>query len=413
MSDPIQAENEQPFISHLLELRDRLLRMILAILVFFVAMFPFANEIYVFIAEPLMVHLPEGTSMIATQVASPFLTPFKMSLVASVFLAMPYILFQFWSFVAPGLYQHEKRMVMPLMVSSIMLFYLGMVFAYYVVFPLVFGFLTGTAPEGVAVMTDITSYLDFVLTLFFAFGIAFEVPIATIVLVMIGATTPEKLRQKRPYIIVAAFIVGMFLTPPDVISQTLLAMPMWVLFEFGIFFSAVFVKKKRDREEEDDNDEAAYEDRMNEENSIHPDMKSATATAAASAATSSTTSADSNMNPDNETVSEPNATSYPEDYKPLTDEEMDAELDRMEAEDDAMDDDVYSDYDDHSGDGDDKAAETNLVDVKLAQVMEYRDEENISAARALLYEVLEEGDESQIKVARNILAQLDSNDGDT
>mgnify|MGYP001813835741 CR=1 FL=1 len=243
-------------------------------------------------------------------------------------------------------------------------------------------------------MTDITSYLDFVLTLFFAFGIAFEVPIATIVLVMIGATTPEKLRQKRPYIIVAAFIIGMFLTPPDVISQTLLAMPMWVLFEFGVFFSAVFVKKKRDREEEDDNDEAAYEDRMNEENSIHPDMKSATATAAASATTSSTTSADSNMNPGNETVSEPNATSYPEDYKPLTDEEMDADLDRMEAEDD--DDDVYSDYDDHSGDGDDKAAETNLVDVKLAQVMEYRDEENISAARALLYEVLDEGDESQI-----------------
>ncbi len=426
MSEQKQAESEQPFISHLLELRDRLLRMVLAILVFFVAMFPFANEIYVFIAEPLMAHLPEGTSMIATQVASPFLTPFKMSLVASVFLAMPYILYQFWSFVAPGLYQHEKRMAVPLMVSSILLFYLGMIFAYYVVFPLVFGFLTGTAPEGVAVMTDIASYLDFVLTLFFAFGIAFEVPIATIVLVMIGATTPQKLRQKRPYIIVAAFVIGMFLTPPDVISQTLLAMPMWVLFEFGVFFSAAFVKKKEseeDREEEDqdepDNDEAAYEDRMNEENSIHPAPSSApvTATAATGASTEFETpesgalkselqGADSST----ETTSEQVANSFPDDYKPLSDEEMEAELDRMEAEED--DDDVYSDYDDHSGDGDDKAADTNLVDVKLAQVMEYRDEENISAARALLYEVLEEGDESQIKVARNILAQLDSDDGD-
>lgn len=408
MSEQAQADSEQPFISHLLELRDRLLRMVLGILVFFVAMFPFANEIYVFIAEPLMAHLPEGTSMIATQVASPFLTPFKMSLVASVFLAMPYILYQFWSFVAPGLYQHEKRMAVPLMVSSILLFYLGMVFAYFVVFPLVFGFLTGTAPEGVAVMTDIASYLDFVLTLFFAFGIAFEVPIATIVLVMIGATTPEKLRQKRPYIIVAAFIVGMFLTPPDVISQTLLAMPMWVLFEFGVFFSAAFVKKKEEEDEEDevDNDEAAYEDRMNEENSIHPAPATATA---GSASVESSTSAESTT--EAETASEQVANSYPDDYKPLTDEEMEAELDRMEAEEDD-DDDIYSDYDDHSGDGDEKAADTNLVDVKLAQVMEYRDEENISAARALLYEVLEEGDESQIKVARNILAQLDSDDGD-
>ena len=416
MSDQNQAETEQPFISHLLELRDRLLRMILAILVFFVAMFPFANDIYIFIAEPLMSHLPEGTSMIATQVASPFLTPFKMSLVASVFLAMPYILYQFWSFVAPGLYQHEKRMVMPLMVSSVMLFYLGMIFAYYVVFPLVFGFLTGTAPEGVAVMTDIASYLDFVLTLFFAFGIAFEVPIATIVLVMIGATTPEKLRQKRPYIIVAAFVIGMFLTPPDVISQTLLAMPMWVLFEFGVFFSAAFVKNKREREEdenEDDIDEAAYEDRMNEQNSILPEA--ATATAAATASSTATASAESTDDSnETQTTSEQTTNDYPDDYRPLTDEEMEAELDRIEAEEDELDEeeDIYSDHDDHSGDGDNQPAKDNLVDVKLAQVMEYRDEENIAAARALLYEVLEEGDESQVKVARNILAQLDSDDGD-
>ena len=230
-------EQEQPFISHLLELRDRLLRMLLAVLVIFVVLFPFANDIYTWVASPLMAHLPAGTSMIATEVASPFLTPFKLSLVAAIFLAMPFILYQFWAFVAPGLYQHEKRLAMPLLVSSVVLFYVGMLFAYFVVFPLVFGFLTGTAPEGVAVMTDIARYLDFVLTLFFAFGLAFEVPIATILLVATGVTTPESLAGKRPYIIVGAFAIGMLLTPPDVISQTLLALPMWVLFELGVIFS--------------------------------------------------------------------------------------------------------------------------------------------------------------------------------
>jgi sec-independent protein translocase protein TatC len=409
MSETEQAEIEQPFISHLLELRDRLLRMILAILAFFVVMFPFANDIYVFIAEPLMAHLPEGTSMIATQVASPFLTPFKMSLVGALFLAMPYILLQFWGFVAPGLYQHEKRLAMPLIASSIVLFYLGMIFAYYVVFPLVFAFLTGTAPEGVAVMTDIAAYLDFVLTLFFAFGLAFEVPIATIVLVMMGVTTPDKLREKRPYIIVGAFVIGMFLTPPDVISQTLLAMPMWILFEFGVFFSSAFVRK--DDDEEDEEQQAAAD--VNEaaptvttrstgagsksENTIMP-------AAAAASAGSSPATADEQLA----------AKNYPEDYVPLTDEEMEAELDRLDDDDDEgyeyYEDDIYSDYDDHSGDGSNEASGDNLVDVKLAQVMEYREEENLPAARALLYEVLEEGDETQVKVARNILAQLDSGD---
>lgn len=408
MSEDQQAEIEQPFISHLLELRDRLLRMILAILIFFVAMFPFANDIYVFIAEPLMVHLPEGTSMIATQVASPFLTPFKMSLVASVFLAMPYILYQFWSFIAPGLYSHEKRLAMPLLFSSIILFYAGMVFAYYVVFPLVFGFLTGTAPDGVAVMTDITSYLDFVLTLFFAFGIAFEVPIATIVLVMMGMTTPEQLRSKRPYIIVAAFVIGMFLTPPDIISQTLLAMPMWVLFEIGVFFSAAFVKQKKERQETE-TDEAGQQDELtpadivSQENKIHPQ---AATVSAGSAATGSSANAST------KTATEQRLDSYPDDFTPMTDDEMEAELDRLDADDDEEDDeyDYYSDYDDHSGDGGQEASGENLVDVKLAQVMEYRDEGNEQAARALLYEVLEEGDETQIKVARNILVQLDSQD---
>ncbi len=225
---------EQPFLSHLVELRDRLIRMVLAILVIFLGLFPFGNDIYIFIADPLMAVLPEGTRMIATQVASPFLTPFKLALVAAVFVAMPYILHQFWGFVAPGLYQHEQRLALPLLVSSILLFYLGAAFAYAVVFPLVFAFLTSVAPEGVAVMTDITHYLDFVLTLFFAFGIAFEVPIATIVLVLAGATTPQKLASKRPFVIVGAFIIGMLLTPPDIISQTLLALPMWLLFELGL-----------------------------------------------------------------------------------------------------------------------------------------------------------------------------------
>ena len=406
MSDNQPAGIEQPFISHLLELRDRLLRMILAILVFFVAMFPFANDIYVFIAEPLMAHLPEGTSMIATQVASPFLTPFKMSLVASVFLAMPYILYQFWSFVAPGLYQHEKRMAVPLLASSIVLFYAGMLFAYFIVFPLVFGFLTGAAPEGVAVMTDITSYLDFVLTLFFAFGIAFEVPIATIVLVMMGVTTPEKLRNKRPYIIVAAFIIGMFLTPPDIISQTLLALPMWVLFEIGVFFSVAFVKQKKAREEEDENEQAedssADSTVQEQENTINPQPATATATATAASSESASGTA---------TATEQVMASYPDDFEPLSDEEMEAELDRLDEDDDEEDeDDIYSDYDDHSGDGGQEASGENPVDVKLVQVMEYRQEGNEQAARALLYEVLEEGDEDQIRVARNILTDLDTPD---
>ena len=390
MSDTSDTVVEQPFISHLLELRDRLLKMILAVLVFFIGMFPFANEIYIFVAEPLMAHLPEGTSMIATQVASPFLTPFKLSLVGSVFLAMPYILFQFWSFIAPGLYQHERKKVIPLVVSSIILFYTGMIFSYFVVFPLVFGFLTGTVPDGVAVMTDITSYLDFVLTLFFAFGIAFEVPIATIVLVMMGVTTPDKLRKQRPFIIVGAFVLGMFLTPPDVISQTLLALPMWLLFEVGVFFSAGFVKKEDSDSETDDED--TQEPQM-PENNIDPDVKPA-----------SVSSAQTNETKEKETdAAESEIMKYPEDFSPMSEEEMDAELDQLEDDDED---------DHHSSDDGSEFFDDNAVDLKLIQVMEYRDENNIKAARALLYEVLEEGDDSQIKVARNILVQLDSDESD-
>lgn len=249
-NEPNGPDIEQPFMSHLVEMRDRLLRVVLVVLVFFLALFPFANTLYTELAKPLMAQLPEGTSMIATEVASPFLTPFKLVLFLALFLAMPYVLYQAWGFVAPGLYRHERKLVYPLMISSSLLFYLGVAFAYFVVFPLIFAFFTSTAPEGVAVMTDIGSYLDFVLKLFFAFGIAFEVPVAIILLVWLEMTTPEDLGSKRPYVIVGAFIVGMLLTPPDAISQTLLAVPVWLLFEFGIVMSRVFLRFKREGEAE-------------------------------------------------------------------------------------------------------------------------------------------------------------------
>ncbi len=235
-----EVDQEMPFLAHLAELRDRLLRAVLGILVAFIAVFPFANDLYSWIAEPLMSQLPENSSMVAIDVASPFFTPFKLAMVGSIFLAMPYLLHQLWGFVAPALYRHEKRFALPLLISSTALFYLGAAFAYFVVFPLIFAFLTGTAPEGVAVMTDIARYLDFVLTLFFAFGIAFEVPIATFLLCKAGMTTTTRLREMRPYIVVGAFVIGMFLTPPDAISQTLLAVPMWLLFELGLFFADRF-----------------------------------------------------------------------------------------------------------------------------------------------------------------------------
>ncbi len=233
------TENEltnQPLIQHVIELRNRLLRCMVAVLLIFVGLFAFSNELYLYVAEPLRQHLPETSSMIATDVASPFLTPFKLTLVLSMFAAMPFILYQVWAFVAPGLYQREKKIVLPLFFSSVLLFYAGMAFAYYVVFPLVFMFFTGVGPEGVAVMTDIRSYLDFVLKLFFAFGLSFEIPIAVVILSWIGAVDPNALAKKRPYVFVLCFVFGMLLTPPDVISQTLLAVPMWLLFEVGIFF---------------------------------------------------------------------------------------------------------------------------------------------------------------------------------
>ncbi len=244
---------EEPLISHLVELRDRMVRMVISVLVLFICLFPFNNAIYSWLADPLLKHMPEGSSMIAIEVASPFLIPFKLVLMLSVFIAVPFLLYQLWAFVAPGLYKHEKRLVMPLVVSSTLLFYTGVLFAYYVVFPLVFGFLTGVAPEGVEVATDIGKYLDFVILIFFAFGIAFEVPVATYILVLLGLTTPDNLIKKRPYIIVGAFVIGMVLTPPDIISQTLLAIPMWILFEVGVFLSRGIErdrKRKADAEAE-------------------------------------------------------------------------------------------------------------------------------------------------------------------
>lgn len=248
------SQAEQPLISHLVELRTRLIRAVGAILLVFLGLIYFSNNIYDFVAQPLLSQLPAGTSMIATDVATPFITPIKLTLVVSFFVTIPYLLYQAWAFIAPGLYQHERRLVMPLVASSAVLFYGGMAFAYYVVFPLVFGFFTSTAPAGVTVATDIASYLDFVLTLFFAFGVAFEIPVATILLCWTGVTNPTSLREKRPYVIVGVFVVGMLLTPPDVFSQTLLAIPMWGLWELGLFFARFYVKKEdegqRERTEE-------------------------------------------------------------------------------------------------------------------------------------------------------------------
>jgi sec-independent protein translocase protein TatC len=247
-----ESDRGQPLIDHLIELRTRILHSIFSILVIFLPLFYFANDIYSYISEPLRAFLPEGTTMIATEVASPFLTPFKLTLVLSIFVAMPYILHQLWSFIAPGLYSSEKKIAMPLLTYSILLFYAGIAFAFYIVFPLIFSFFTSAAPEGVTIMTDINRYLDFVLKLFFAFGLAFEIPIATLLLVWTGATTVDNLKKKRPYVIVGCFVFGMLLTPPDVISQILLAIPMWLLYEAGIVFSRFIQKKDSDDESPED-----------------------------------------------------------------------------------------------------------------------------------------------------------------
>ncbi|PAV24935.1 twin-arginine translocase subunit TatC [Tamilnaduibacter salinus] len=223
-----------PLLGHLLELRDRLLRATLAVLILFAGIYPFANTLYQWLSEPLRRLLPAGQTMIATDVTAPFFVPLKLALVVAVFAAMPLVLHQIWRFVAPALHQHEKRLAFPLLTSAIALFYAGAAFAYFVVLPLVFGFFTSVGPAGVEEMPDMSQYLDFILKLLFAFGLSFEIPVATVLLVLAGATTPDRLSAKRPYVVVGCFVVGMLLTPPDLISQSLLAVPMWLLFEAGV-----------------------------------------------------------------------------------------------------------------------------------------------------------------------------------
>jgi sec-independent protein translocase protein TatC len=238
-----------PLVAHLIELRSRLIRSLIAVAAVFAALVPFSNQLYTWVAQPLISRMPQGASIIATEVTAPFLVPFKFTLVLACFLAMPLILYQAWRFIAPGLYARERRLALPVLVFSVLLFYGGALFAYYVVFPLVFGFFVGAAPQGVAVMTDMSRYLDFVLTIFFAFGLAFQVPVVAIVMVWTGVTTPQAMTAKRSYVIVAAFVIGAILTPPDVISQTLLAIPMWMLFEIGVFLSRFYVPRAPEDDE--------------------------------------------------------------------------------------------------------------------------------------------------------------------
>ncbi len=272
-------DSEAPFLEHLKEVRDRLMKAVGAILLIFICLFPFADDIYGYLAQPLlqtivgddvaMEALPKDGEaqpgvdatgrepMISIGVIDPFLVPVKTVLFLSIFIGIPILLYHAWAFISPGLYQHEKKLAFPLVFSSTVLFYLGMAFSYFVVFPLVFGFLQSIAPEGVSVMPDINSYLNFAIKMFFAFGIAFEVPIATILIIKLGMTTADSLREKRPYVFVGAFVVGMLLTPPDIISQTLLAIPIWLLFEAGIVFSKYFISEEEPQAADEENSDSA------------------------------------------------------------------------------------------------------------------------------------------------------------
>lgn len=234
---------QQSLMSHLLELRTRLLRSVAAVVAVMAALMPFSNSLYSVLAQPLMQRLPEGASMIATGVAAPFLAPFKFAMMLAVYLAMPFVLYQVWAFVAPGLYQRERTLALPMLISSVLLFYIGMAFAYFLVFPIIFGFFASAAPAGVLVMTDVSSYLDFALTLFLAFGVAFEVPVVVVLLVLLGFVDMAALRKGRPYVIVGAFVIGMVLTPPDMFSQTLLAVPICLLFEAGLLVAGLLGRR--------------------------------------------------------------------------------------------------------------------------------------------------------------------------
>jgi len=244
------ATPTETFVSHLIELRDRLLRSVIGILLVFVGLFPFANKVYALLAAPMLEKLPEGTQMIATAVVTPFFVPMKVAMLSAFLVSLPHTLYQVWAFIAPGLYTSEKRLMMPMVFVSTLLFFAGMSFAYFLVFPVVFGFIVSTAPEGVAVMTDIGNYLDFVMTLFIAFGLAFEVPIAVVASVRLGFVSIAKLKEMRSYVVVGAFVLGAIFTPPDVISQFMLAVPLWILYEIGII-AAKFVQAKTMLSEQD------------------------------------------------------------------------------------------------------------------------------------------------------------------
>ncbi|MEW6168230.1 MAG: twin-arginine translocase subunit TatC [Pseudomonadota bacterium] len=251
MADPDPEKNEQPLIAHLLELRDRLLKMILGVIVVAAPLLFFAKDLYAWLAQPLLSLMPEGTSMIATEVASPFFTPVKLAALVALIIAMPWVLYQAWAFVAPGLYKSEKRLVVPLMVSSSLLFYVGIAFAYFLVLPTVFGFIISVAPEGVSVMTDISKYLDFVIAIFLAFGLSFETPVALVLLVKTGFVTPAKLAAIRSYVFVGAFVVGAIFTPPDIVSQFMLAIPVYLLYELGIVAARLLVPESREVEQQE------------------------------------------------------------------------------------------------------------------------------------------------------------------
>jgi len=317
MSEENSTSEEPVFISHLVELRDRLLRSVLVVFVILLPLLYFSADLFTFLTIPIMEVLPEGAKLIAIDVASPFLAPFKLAIFTAIFIAIPYLLYQAWSFIAPGLYQNERKLVVPLLVSSTLLFYAGIAFAYLLVFKLVFGFFFAIAPDVVNVTPDINSYLNFTIKMFFAFGICFEVPIATILLCWTGMTSPDKLAEKRRYFIVGVLVVSMLMTPPDVISQLLLGIPMWLLFEAGIFFARRIVPK-RDTDEDDD------------ENSIMPEE----AKVAATAATTVTGAAGHDSQAETGDAEE-----FEEPYVEPTDEEIEAEFDRIEAEEEDDDED--------------------------------------------------------------------------
>ncbi len=335
MSEANNPGEEPVFMSHLIELRDRLLRSVLVVFVILLPLLFFSADLFTYLTVPIMAVLPEGQQLIAIDVASPFLAPFKLAIFTAIFLAIPYLLYQAWSFIAPGLYQNERKLVVPLLISSTLLFYAGIAFAYLVVFKLVFGFFYAIAPEVVNVTPDINSYLDFTIKMFFAFGISFEVPIATILFCWTGMTTPDKLADKRRYFIVGVLIVSMLMTPPDVVSQLLLGIPMWLLFEAGIFFARRILPKRNSDDDDDVEDE--------EENSIMPNDVAAKASTTVSTGVGA---AEPPAEPEAKTESEPEFETeeeFEEPYVEPTDEEIEAEFDRIEAEEDDDEDDDGSD----------------------------------------------------------------------